>query len=189
MYHFIDAKDEDRSIKVCFRGELTHNRQKRKHPSHGKLGKSTKTKINNNLDKISLVTAEPGNKLDKCFLVPDKPCGYSSRPCYEPQVLSKNKTSKLKVRWQGIMEDTKSLTSDKNLSESKWRAFILDEGRWSEDEDDSNVEKMINKKDKLKNLEKPNVSSEETSTRMSTALNPNSKWVKFLTRNVKDEEI
>ena len=86
------------------------------------------------------------------------------------------------------MEDTKSLSSDENLCESKWGVFILDEEQWSEDEDDSNVEKMINK-DNLKNLEKPDVSSEETSTRMVTVLNPDSKWAKFLTTDVNDEEI
>lgn len=135
-----------------------------------------------------MVTAESGNKFDKCFLGPDKSCGYSNRPCYELQVLSINKTSKLKAR-QGIVEDTKSLSSDENLCESKWGVFILDEEQWSEDEDDSNVKKMINKKDNLKNLEKPDVSSEETSTRMATVLNPNSKWAKFLTTDVNDEEI
>lgn len=91
-----------------------------------------------------MITAEPGNKLDKCLLGPDKSCGYSNRPCYELQVLSINKTSKVKAR-QGIMEDTKSLSSDENLCESKWGVFILDEEQWSEDEDDSNVEKMIKK--------------------------------------------
>ena len=132
-------------------------------------------------------TPEPGNKLDESFLDLHKPCGYSGRHCYEPQVLSKNKTSKLKVR-QGIMEDAKSLSSDKNLSESKWEV----EGRWNEDEDNvaiCNVEKMINKNDNLKNLGKPVVNSEETSTRMATVRNPNSKWAKFLTTDISDEEI